>query len=83
MKKVLHDALTLRGRFSRVVLVCEIDETNKRSEIKSKPTIPGSVSKYSLSRFKCLQTQEVVGKSVVALTWNMCLHFIPRFDRET
>ena len=75
VKKVLHNALTLRGRCSRVVLVCEVDESNKRNESQSNPTIPGSVSKCGPRRSPRLQSQGVIGKSGHSRTWNMCLPF--------
>ena len=37
VKKVLHDTLALRSRCSRVVLICEVDESD---ESKSNRTIP-------------------------------------------
>ena len=40
VKKVLHDTFALRGRCARVVLVCEVDESDKRNEYKLNLTIP-------------------------------------------
>ena len=40
VKKVLHNTLSLRGRCARVVLVCEVDESNKHNESKLDLTIP-------------------------------------------
>ena len=71
VKKVLLNAFTLRGRCSRVVLVCEVDETNKCNESKSNSTIPGPVGEYSLRYSKRLQSQGFVGKSGVPRIWNV------------
>ena len=40
VKKVLHDTFALRGRCARVVLVCEVDESDKCNEYKLNLTIP-------------------------------------------
>jgi len=60
VKKVLHNALTLRGRCSRVVLVCEDNESKKRKESKSDLTIPGTGGRCALRRSPRLQAQGVV-----------------------
>ena len=71
VKKVLHNSLRLRGRYSQIVLVCKVDESNKCNESMSNPIIPGSMSLYSLCHSSRLQSQGV-GKSGVSSTWNMC-----------
>ena len=63
VEKVLHNAITLRGRSSRVVLVCDVDEYNKLNESKSDLTIPGLVSICTVCRSPRLLSQGVVGKS--------------------
>ena len=87
VKKVLHNALTLRGRCSRVVLACEVDESNKRNDSKTNLTIPGSVSMCALRRSPRVQSQGVVGKSSSSssfLVRGICTyHFISSHERET
>ena len=50
VKKVLHNTLSLRGRCARVVLVCEVDESDKCNESKSNLTIPAPESIYASDR---------------------------------
>ena len=62
VKKVLHHTLSLRGRCARVVLVCEVDKSNKRNESKSNLTIPAPESMCAPRRSARLQSQKAVGK---------------------
>ena len=64
VKKVLHDMLALRGRCAQVVLVCEVDESDKRNESKSNVTIPGSESICASRRSLRIESQGPVGKSI-------------------
>ena len=80
VKKVLHNSLTIRGRCSRVVLVCKVDESNKRNEFNSNPTIPGSVSTCGPRRSPRIQLQGVVGKSGLprTLEYLLTIHIQPQ-----
>jgi hypothetical protein len=53
--QVLHDRLALRGRCARVVLVCELTESDKRNESKSNLTIPApQVGKFDFGLSRTL-----------------------------
>jgi hypothetical protein len=89
MKKVLHETVGLRGRCARVVLVCEVDESNKRKESKSNLTIPAPESMCTLRRSPRLQSQGgAVGKPGWSLSSFLVLgicayHFISSLEHET
>ena len=68
VKKVLHDALALRGRCSRVALVSEVEESRveeseKLKESKLIPAIPGSMNMCALRRSARIQSNGIAGKS--------------------
>jgi hypothetical protein len=69
VKKVLHHTLALRGRCVRVVLVCEVDESDKRNESKSNLTIPAPESIFTPSLRRSARLQSSLVSIFLPCTW--------------